>query len=44
MTTIRKKILINLFPLLIASFAPIKPPIALQIAIGIAIIQMILPL
>ena len=43
-TTTKKKILINLFPLLIANFAPKKPPIALQTAIGIAIIQMIFPL
>ena len=44
MTKIKKKIRIKLFPLLIANFAPINPPIALQIAIGIATIQMILPL
>lgn len=34
----------NVLPLLIANLAPINPPIALQIAIGIAIIQMIFPL
>ena len=34
----------NVLPCFIANFAPINPPIALQIAIGIAIIQMIFPL
>ena len=34
----------NLLPLLIANFAPKKPPIALQTAIGIATNQMIFPL
>ena len=43
-TTIKKKILINEFPFLMASFEPIKPPNALQKAIGIAIAQMIFPL
>jgi hypothetical protein len=42
-TTIKKKIRINLFPFLMASFAPTQPPNALQIAIGIAIAQMIFP-
>lgn len=42
--TIKKKIRMNLLPRLMANFAPINPPIALQNAIGIAIIQMIFPL
>ena len=42
-TTTKKKIRIKLFPLLMASFAPIQPPKALLAAIGIAIAQMIFP-
>jgi len=41
MTTTKKNIRMNLFPFLMASFAPIQPPVALQKAIGIAIAQMI---
>ena len=33
----------NSFPFFMANLAPIKPPSALQIAIGIAIAQMIFP-
>ncbi len=43
MTIIKKKILINPFPFLMANFAPINPPSALQTAIGIAIAQIIFP-
>ena len=43
MTTTKKKIRMNLFPLLMASFAPSQPPNALQQAIGMAIAQMIFP-
>ena len=43
MTTIKKKILINWFPFLIANFEPHHPPMALLMAIGIAIVQIIFP-
>jgi hypothetical protein len=42
-TTTKKKIRMNLFPRLMASFAPIHPPIALQAAIGNAIAHIIFP-
>ena len=42
-TTIKKNNLINALPLLMATLAPIQPPIALQTAIGIAMAQIILP-
>ena len=39
----RKNRRMNLFPLRMASLAPKAPPTALQIAIGIAILKMIVP-
>lgn len=43
MMTIKKNVLINLLPLEIAIFDPKKPPIALQIAMGIAMLHIIEP-
>ena len=42
-TTIKKKIRINPLPLEMANLAPNQEPATLQIAIGIAIVQMIFP-
>ena len=42
-TTIKKKIRINPLPFEMANLAPNQEPVTLQIAIGIAIVQMIFP-